>query len=189
MKNLLLLFLIGFSLVFTSCDKEKDPIYQAVHEAETKDSISLYGEWTLISGKLYVENTETGENLVYDHFDATKTTSSLRYSGPMYDFENIEIYVTSWTFIQPINSVAQGEFWLNGDDSDPYGLTIVGDMWTIVEHSSGGTSKLGGSARPIEAVIIDYDSGIVEFTVQDAYESIDGYNCNTFSKLRFQKVI
>ena len=190
MRQFILLVLLGFSLAFTSCDKKEDPIYQAVEEVKS-DTLSLYGEWILVSGKLYVENLETGENTVYDHFDASKTTSSLRYSGVLYEFERLEVDVTTWTFIQPINSIAQGEFWLNGDDINPYGLNIVGNMWTITEHASTTSSsdmKLGGSSRPITAVIIDYKSKIVEFTVQDAYESIDGYNCNTFSKLRFQKV-
>jgi hypothetical protein len=100
MKKFLLIFLIA-SLVFTSCTKEEiKPINQRLEDAGTnEEGILIYGEWKLLSGKMYVHNLETNQNTVYDHFDATKTTSSLRYGGSQFEFDTIIKDSTTWTFI------------------------------------------------------------------------------------------
>ena len=190
MKNLIYI-LLAFSLVFTSCKKESlTPINDEVVEAGTlEEGILLYGEWKLVSGKMYIENMETGEKVVYDHFGPNKTTSSLRYSGAELEFETIEQDVTTWTFIAPPNYTGYGEFWIDNDSIQPYGLYILDDNWSVVEHPTATTStmQLGGSSRPLSAVVADYGNETVVFTVQEAYESIDGYNSNYYSELTFQK--
>ncbi len=190
MKKFLLIFLIA-SLVFTSCTKEEiKPINQRLEDAGTnEEGILIYGEWKLLSGKMYVHNLETNQNTVYDHFDATKTTSSLRYGGSQFEFDTIIKDSTTWTFIAPPNWQGYGEFWLDNDSIQPYGFYVLDDFWSIVEHPTATTSttQLGGSSRPLAAVVSSYSNQTVEFTVQEAYESIGGYNCKYYSILTFQK--
>ena len=190
MKKFLFLFLVA-SLLFTSCKKEDiTPINQEIEEVGTiEEGILIYGEWKLLSGKMYVHNLETNQNTVYDHFDVNKTTSSLRYSGSQFEFETIRKDSTTWTFIAPPNWQGYGEFWLDNDSIQPYGFYVLDNFWSIVEHPTAttSTSQLGGSSRPITAVVTSYSNQTVEFTVQEVYESIDGYNCKYYSILTFQK--
>lgn len=188
MKKLFFI-LITLSFITTSCKKEViEPNQNEV--VPTEEGILLYGEWKLVSGKMFIENMETGEKTVYDHFSSTKPTSSLRYSGAEFEFETIEQNVTTWEFIAPIGYQGYGQFILDGDTLQPYGLYILEDNWSIVENPTAttGTTQLGGSSRPIQAVVSNYDSNQVAFTVQEAYESIDGYNCNYYSELTFEKL-
>ena len=186
--NKLIVVLVSFLLVFTSCKKEDIKPNDQV-EVIGEEGIVLYGEWKLLDGKMYVENMETGAHTVYDHFDPTKTTSSLRYEGAQFEFETIEQGVTTWEFIAPPNWEGYGEFRLDNDSIQPYGLFIMGGDWSIVEDptATAATMQLGGSSRPITAVVESYANNIVVFTVQEAYTSINGYNCNYHSELRFQK--
>lgn len=188
MKKLFYL-IFASAILLTSCQKDEVlPVNQEVEPTET--GILLYGEWKLLDGKMYVENLETGQKTVYNHFDSTKTISSLRYSGSQFEFETIEKNTTTWKFIQPQNSWnGYGEFWLNNDSIQPYGLYIIDEYWSVVEHPTATTSttQLGGGSRPIQAYVEDYSSNIVIFTVQESYESINGYNCRYYSELKFQK--
>lgn len=189
MKNLFYI-LIASTFLFTSCKKEEIKPINEVEQVEIEEGILLYGEWKLLDGKMYIENMETGEKTVYDHFSPTKPTSSLRYSGSQFEFETIEAGVTTWKFIAPQGSWnGYGEFWLDNDSIQPYGLYIMDEYWSVVEHptATATTMQLGGSSRPISAVVESYNDNIVVFTVQEAYESIGGYNCNYYSTLRFQK--
>lgn len=189
MKKFLFLFLIA-SLTLTSCKKEEIvPINQVEETGTIEEGILIYGEWKLVSGKMYVHNLTTYENVVYDHFGPNKPTSSLRYSGSQFEFETIEQNVTTWTFIAPPNWQGYGEFWLDNDSAQPYGFYVLDDFWSIVEHptATASTTQLGGSSRPLTAVVTSYTNQTVEFTVQEAYESIDGYNCKYYSVLTFQK--
>ena len=186
MKKLIFLFL-SLNLFLTSCQKEE--VLPTNQEVVTEEGILLYGEWKLVSGKMYVHNLETYENVVYNHFDAVKTTSSLRYDGSLFEFETIKKDSTTWTFIAPPNYQGYGEFWLDNDSIQPYGLYVLDNNWSIVEHptATASTTQLGGSSRPLTAVVTSYSNQTVEFTVQEAYESIDGYNCKYYSVLTFQK--
>jgi len=185
--------LIAISLTFVSCKKEViEPINNEVEETSKVDEeIRIYGKWVLIDAIMYVENLETHEKTSYNHFDANKTTSSLRYSGSMYEFENIEQGVTTWSFYQPNYVPGYGEFVLNSDTLNPMGFYVTKSNWTIVEHPQATNiddMQLGGSSRPIEADIYDYGQEIVEFYVQITYENIDGYNCKYFTELKMQKI-
>jgi len=180
-----LLFVLALALTFTSCQKEDiQPNVEVVEVEET--GIDLYGEWKLLDGQMFIENMDTGVNSVYDHFSPTKPTSSLRYEGAQFEFETIEAGVTTWEFIAAPNLGAYGEFILNGDTNEPYGLNITNSHWTVMEHATGA-SQLGGSSRPISAEVESYDDNIVVFLVQEGSTSIGGYNCMYYSKLRFQK--
>ena len=190
MKKLIYILILA-SLTFTSCTKEEyKPLNQEIEEAATiEEGIVLYGKWVLVSGKMYIENMETHEQIVYDHFSPTKTTSSLRYGGAQLEFETIEQNVTTWEFIAPPSWNGYGEFILDGDTLNPYGLYVMGESWSIVETptATASTMQLGGTSRPISAVVSNYGSNQVTFTVQEAYESIDAYNCNYYSELIFEK--
>ena len=191
MKALFYIF-ISLNIVFTSCKKEeglKTNDEQIEELGTIEEGILLYGEWKLVSGKMYIENMETGERTVYDHFGPNKSTSSLRYSGAQFEIEMIEQNVTTWEFIAPPNWQGYGEFILDGDTLQPYGLYILESNWSIVENptATASTMQLGGSSRPLQAVVTDYNTQQVAFTIQEAYESIDGYNCNYYSELIFQK--
>ncbi len=188
MKKFLFIFL-ATSLFLTSCKKEEiKPINQTV-EAPTEEGIVIYGKWKLLSGKIYIHNLETNQNTVYDHFDATKTTSSLRYSGSEFEFETIIKDSTTWAFIAPPNYQGYGEFWLDNDSIQPYGFYVLDDFWSIIEHptATASTTQLGGSSRPLTAVVKSYSNKTVEFKVEEVYESINGYNCRYYSVLTFQK--
>jgi hypothetical protein len=189
MKILIYILLLA-SVAFTSCTKESfEPIEPVEEAAVIEEGILIYGEWKLVSGKMYIENMETGEKTVYDHFSPTKTTSSLRYGGAQLEFETIEQNVTTWEFCAPPNWTGYGEFILDGDTINPYGLYVLDANWSVVEHptATAATMQLGGSARPLLATVTDYDSNQVAFVVQEAYESIGGYNCNYYSELIFKK--
>lgn len=190
MKKLVLV-LVSFAILTFSCKKDEFEDLNQTKTEEVERGIELYGTWRLISGKMYIENMETGEKIVYNHFDSNKQTSSLRYSGSMYEFETIKANETKWTFIAPPENSHYGEFWLDNDSIEPYGLYILDQFWSIVEHPTADSAtemQLGGSSRPISAVVEDYDHNIVLFRVQEAYESIDGFNSNYYSELRFKKI-
>lgn len=191
MKNLFYI-LIATTFLFTSCKKEDiTPINQeVVQEQPTEEGILLYGEWKLLDGKMFVENIETNQKVVYDHFDSTKTVSSLRYFGSQFEIETIEKGITTWKFIAPEGSWnGYGEFWLDNDSIQPYGLYMMNNNWSIIEHptATASTMQMGGSSRPLQAYVESYTNNIVVFKVQEAYVSINGYNCKYYSELRFQK--
>lgn len=193
MKNLALYLIVILGISLTSCTKEEFiPLEEEVEqETQIDEEISLSGKWLLRSGKMYMENIETHEKVVYDHFDANKRASSLRFSGSLYEFEDIYVDSTTWSFHLPASVPGYGEFILDDDTIQPYGLNITASNWTVIEHptvTSAAGMQLGGSARPIRAFIEDYGSNTVVFYVQEAYESIDGWNYKYFSELTFEKI-
>jgi hypothetical protein len=189
-----LLILIILSVTFTiSCKKQEiEPTYPVNHKPQKEvntQGVRIYGEWLLIGGTMYVDNLETGEKVKYQHFDNNKTTSSLRYGGSLYEFENIEINKTTWSFYEPSGGLGVGEFVLNNDTSMLFGFNVTRNNWTIIEHPESGMDdlQLGGSARPISAYVEDFDEEICIFTVQETYENIKGYNSKYISELKFKK--
>ncbi len=184
--------LLMFMFFFVSCEKETiEPVQTEEVSVTPVEEIRIYGKWLLLDAKMYVENIETHQKTVYNHFDVNKTVSSLRYSGSIYEIEDIEQNVTTWEFHQPLNIPGNGEFILNSDTIQPYGFYVTKSNWTIVEHPlafmNGGT-QIGGSSRPIDALILDYDENVVNFYIQMTYESIDGYNSKYFNELTMIKI-
>lgn len=192
MKKLSLIFGLLVLVFLSSCTKEDvKPANEEINEAGlVNEEIRIYGKWLLLDATMYIENLETGQKTSYSHFDATKTVSSLRYDGPLFDFEVIEQNVTTWSFYQPPYVPGFGEFVLNGDTLNPMGFYVTKSEWSIVEHPTANASnmQLGGSSRPIEAYIEDYSNEIVNFYVQISYESINGYNCKYFTEMRMKKI-
>ena len=192
MNEVSILYII-VALIFCSCNKEDSNLVEtekvAVADSSDKQIIPVWGKWILRSGKLYMENLETKQKFVYDHFDSTKTTSSLRYSGAMFDIEVIQKDFTTWSFYSG-NGGDYGTFILNDSTQNLYALNITQSNWTIIEHPTAtvATMQMGGSARPISAYIDDYDNNLVKFYIQEVYESIDGYNVKYFNELVFQKI-
>lgn len=189
MKNLILFLSLSLTILFTSCQKEE---FNTLDETNRKELIEngtieqgilIYGDWKLLSGQMFIENLETGSKSVYDHFSPIKPVSSLRYSGSQFEIETIEQNVTIWTFTET------AEFWLDNDSIQPYGFQVMGPHFSIIEHplATASTMQLGGSSRPFITVVEDYTNQIVVFTIQEAYENINGYNCSYYSELRFQK--
>ena len=192
MKKFIYLFLLSFGLFLTSCEKE--PLEEEKTEIIdiTNDTISLYGKYRLISGKMYVTNLVTNDRKVYDHFGPGKNTSSLRHSGTQYPIEEIIRGVTTWEITPPPNVPGHGEFILNDDHTNPYGFNVTRHNWTIVAHPLTGepniTQKIGGSARPLEGYLLNKVDSTVVFTLQQGYENIDGYNSTYLSELTFKMI-
>jgi len=187
MKKLLVLLGLFLFINLTSCQKKIiTPNVEPIVQVENVDStISVFGEWLLVDGKMYIDNLDTGEKTVYGHFDNNKTVSSLRYEGVVFDFERIVKDSTTWTFIAPPTIPNTGEFWLNNDSIQPYGFYLTTSNMTIVENGFG-PQKLGGSSRPISAYLNGTDNQ-ANFYVQETYGSIDGNNVKYFSELTFEK--
>tara|TARA_R100001015_G_C4634558_1_gene201276 strand:- start:244 stop:825 length:582 start_codon:yes stop_codon:yes gene_type:complete len=193
MKRLFYLFFTIFILFFTSCEKE--PLFEEPQEqfgVPEEDTLSLYGKYLLLSGKMYVTNLETNQKTVYNHFDSVKTTSTLRYFGSIYNIEEIEQNVTTWEFKAPPFIPGTGEFILNNDTLDPYGFKVTNYNWTITEHpltnTSGITQKIGGSARPIYGYLLNKADSTVMFRLHEEYQAINGQNCKYVSELKFKKI-
>ena len=192
MKKFIYLLLLYFGLFLTSCEKE--PLEEETIEVTdiSNDTISVYGKYRLISGKMYITNLVTNDRKVYNHFSPGKNTSSLRYSGTQYPIEEIIKDVTTWEITPPPNVPGHGEFILNDDYVNPYGFYVIRHNWTIVEHPLTGTSditqKMGGSAKPLEGYLLSNTDSTVVFTLQQAYENIDGYNSTYLSELTFKMI-
>ena len=196
MKRLFYLFFAFLFIFFTSCEKEEleDENIEVVdpYAISEEDTISIYGKFLLLSGKMYVTNLETNEKKVYNHFDAVKTTSSLRYSGSQYEIEDLTQNITTWEITPPPYVPGNGEFILNNDSLNPYGFHVTKSNWTIVEHSLTGnygiTQKMGGSSRPLYGYLLDKADSTVVFRLHEGYENIGGYNCRYVSELVFKKL-
>lgn len=183
MKNFIFILLL---LTLFSCKKDVTP--QTSQPVKIEEVISLWGEWKLLSGDMYMQNMETGEKIKYSHFGPSRTISSLRYDGSLFDIDNIEQNVTLWSFYTPLNNSTLGTFALNGNIVDLYGLSVIGNNWSIIENPDGKISHMGGSARPISATIDDYSKKIVKFRVGEMVTTINNYNWTYFSELKFQKI-
>lgn len=199
MRNLLL-FLFALSLF--SCEKEPEvynDIFAEIPESEYQWSL-YYGkdpvidgeplpnqvEWLLVDATMYMDNLETGYKQKYKHFGPNRTTSSLRYSGAEYEIEIIELGVTTWEF--RITGEMQREFILNHDTIEPYGFQETTSYRSIIEHPTTTNQQMGGSARPIVVYTNDYDEGLIDVRIQEAYEGINKYNWNYFTVLTFKLI-
>ena len=100
MKTILkILFLL---LIISGCEKE--PLLPPCGPTQYNDDVTTHvetnlldGEWEVISGTMYMENLDTGEEEEIFIF-SNGPTGSLRYDGSMYDFETLVRNQTTWTF-------------------------------------------------------------------------------------------
>jgi hypothetical protein len=185
-----IIYLIVFLFVLISCKKEEIKPNVVTPTEEVPQEIRLYGKWLLVGGSLYLENLETHEKTKYDHFGPGKTTSSLDLDGSDLEIEDIELDVTTWAFYQPYTVPGYGEFVLNNDTIQPYGFYVTKHNWSIVEHpqSTQSNMQLGGSSRPISAVICNMADTTVYFYIQEEYTSINNMNYRYISELKFKKI-
>lgn len=188
MKNLLFLFFITL-LTFSSC--EKDELVEDVPvEEPVAETIPLAGDWLLVDGTMYLTNIETNEKTRYSHFGPGKTVSSLRLEGSLYEIEELKQNETVWSFRNAKESGGYGQFFIDYDSIQPYGLNISQNYWTIIESptATASTTQMDGSARPFTAIIDDYASKTIIIDIQMAYTSFGGYNYQYQSKLKFRKL-
>ena len=194
MKIIKLILLI---LIFTSCEKYNfEPQNVNITETNTHPNhihndncFTIGGKWVLLDAEMHVTNLETSELWVEKQFGSSGNVGSLRYNEPLYDFEVLEKGKTEWFFKPPTTIPGVGEFILNNDTINVYGLNVTSSNYTIIENPislSVGDLLLGGSSRNITP----YFSGKcnrMEVIVQEVYENINGYNYYYYSILKFKK--
>jgi hypothetical protein len=193
MKKLVIILTALISLTLFSCRKEivepdLGPNRVAYPDFEEQYSIDNK-TYVLIGGKLYMENVETGEKVVYDHFGDGKNVSGMRAGNYEYEIEKLELYETTWGFYSPDRL----EFRLNGDSLDPYEIQETSFSKSIIEHSQASvdgpiTIKMGGSAKPFTMGVIDKENEIIRIYINEAYIDMDGEQWTYFNELDFQLV-
>jgi len=189
MKKLLKLLCV---ILLVSCEKEPLTLPCENTYPTTQNPVPYVDDyfiddcWLLVDGEMYLENLETDEIEMTNHFTISDS-SSLRYDSSMYEFEDLVKNVTTWCFYLPDNIPGMGHFTLDGDTLQPYGLSVTHNNITITEPLVGSYLLLGGSGRPILYEILDFENKIIMIHVQESYENINGYNCRYYSKLKFKK--
>ena len=176
-------------IILISCKKE---IVTPVTEPAPQelDSLSMNGEFILISGKMYMESLEDGSKIAYNHFDSIKSRSSLRYSGSIIPLETIIKDTTTWSFYFPKKIPNVGKFVLNEDTLNPMGLNVTTNYISIIESPDAinGNSQLNGSARPLQITLFDAKLKLIKIYVQEQYMSIGNSNYRAFNELVFKKI-
>lgn len=189
MKKLIKLFVVLLTL--TSCKKENFQIDCTNTYPTTQDTTTfipvgeLEGVWILKDAVRYMTNLDFNTTDSLFLFNNT-TTNSLRYGGSYYEFEDITLNQTTWSFKYPENTPGIGLFFLDGDSITPYGLNVTTNNITVLENMIG-PQQMGGSARPINYKMINPHNTLVSIEVQHSYENIDGYNSYYYTKLKFKK--
>ena len=189
MKNLYLILLVLF---LGSCEKEI--IYPSdqypINKTNKKlgKTIDYWGEFIIIDAVMYIENKETQEKFVFNHFGPNKTHSSLRWGGSLFEIEEIIKDSTTYSFWKPFKFPGYGKFVFNGDTSKHYAVNYIGFNNSIIEDPVRPQSLLAGSARPFSGQTINYDEKTVAIQIQEMEGSIDGYNCRYWTQLTLRKV-
>jgi len=190
MKRFLFLFL--FVIGLASCQKEviypTDELPANVPSANAFNGISMWGEFLITDGVMYVDNHETGVKTVYNHFGVGKDTSSLRWGGGQFEIETIVRNKTTYSFYKPLNFPGYGKFVLNGDTSKHYALYLIGRNSTIIEDPVNPQNLLGGSSRPFSGQTISITDSTVAIQIQEVEGSINGYNCHYWTQLTLKKI-
>ena len=106
----------------------------------------------------------------------------------MFDIESIVKDSTLWAFYKPAGNSCFGKFVLNGDTNRYYMVYYMGQYTTIVEDPNHGQQNLGGSARPFNGVTSNLQDSMISISLEQVEGVINGYNCNYFSVLTFQKI-
>jgi hypothetical protein len=154
------------------------------------DSLNLNGLFILVSGKMYIDNIENGDKLVYNHFDSIKSRSSLSFYGPTIPLENLIKDTTTWSFYFPSVVPNIGRFVLNMDTLHPMGLNVTRRNLTIIESPDAMISgtQLNGSARPIQIILFDVKKKLIKIYIQEQYFNLNGYNYKSFNELIFKQI-
>ena len=191
--------LIILFLIFTSCEKYEFEPQDIVETNDTNihvqtnnnnnNCFTIRGKWVLLDAEMHVTNLETDEFWVEKQFGSSGNVGSLRYNEPLYDFEVLKKGKTEWFFKPPTTIPGVGEFILNGDTINVYGLSVTNSNYTIIEHPLSLSVEdllLGGSSRNIIPVFKN-NCNRMEVRVQEVYENIDGFNYYYYSILKFKK--
>lgn len=169
MKNIILILAIAIGL--TSCKKE--PIYPTdqlpanVPHINTATGVNPWGKFLITDAVMYVENITTGTKTVYNHFSPTKSRSSLRIDGSLFDIETIIKDTTTYSFWKPTSYPGTGKFVLNDDTTKFYRVNYIGTYTTIIEDPTHGQQNMGGSARPFSGQTISTANQTVGITIQE----------------------
>jgi hypothetical protein len=197
MKRLAIILTAFISLTLFSCKKEYvEPdlgpnrvcYYDVV---DTTEGYTIDNKtYVLIDAKLYMENVETGEKVVYDHFGDGENVSGMKAGKYDYEIEKLEQFETTWGFYSPDRL----ELYLNGDTLDPYEIEQNSFSNRIIEHSEASTNgpvtvKMNGSAKPFTMGVIDKANGVIRIYINEAYITIDNEQWTYFNELDFQEVI
>lgn len=187
-----ILSIIVFVLFLGSCQKEliypsdEYPIKKTSNVI--KPSITIWGEFIVIDAIMYVENHETHEKFVFNHFSSDKSHSSLRWGGSIFNIEEIVKDSTTYSFYRPIGFPGYGKFILNNDTSQHYAVYYVGDNKSIIEDPIRPQSLIGGSSRPFSGQTDIYKDSIIAIQIQETEGSINGYNCKYWTQLKLKKI-
>jgi len=183
---ILLLFLI------VSCEKE--PIYPTdelpanTPSLDAFTGISMWGEFIIIDAVMYLDNHETGQKLVYNHFGPNKNISSLRLGPPIREIETIIKNQTSFSFYRPIGSSRYGDFVLNLDTTKNYEIIYMGPHTTIIEPRVNSQGLLHGSGVPFSGQTISIADSTVSIQLMEVQGSLNGYNIRYWTQLRLKKI-
>jgi len=192
MKRLAFILPILLTLSLFSCKKEEvEPdlgINRVAYPTEFATGYEIDNKtFRLISGKMYMENMETGNKVVYDHFDENQTISSMNYGGIELEIEKLEVNVTTWGFY----STDRLEFRVNGDSIDVYECTQNSFGMSIIDHgqsSNNGpiTHKLNGSSKPFRIEHVGND--VIQVYINESYVTINNEQYSYFNELYFELV-
>jgi hypothetical protein len=164
------IFLASIILLSFSCKKEV--IEKPNNTIVTNDTIYNFMDidWTLASGRLYVQNLDNGSKTLYDHFGSGQNQSSLDpFNSSAVPFDDIVKGVTTWRFTTT-------DFILNS--SNFYNFTHSGDVISVIGLENG-------SSRPL--TIININNTTMTVKLNEDYLSSGGVNYKIFTTLTFVK--
>jgi hypothetical protein len=193
MKKLIIniILIIAIAILLASCKKE--PIVYPSEQLVTVppynagSCIQRWGKFLLIDAVMYMDNYDTGEKKVYQHFGVGKTHSSLRWGGSIFAIEDIVKDSTTYSFWKPLKYPGTGRFVLNGDTTKYYLVNYMGMNNSIIEDPLHGQQNLGGSARPYSGQTKSYSDSTIYMEIEEMIEGIQGYNCRYFTLLTLKK--
>jgi len=196
MKNsfIRLLFLGAIFTIVSLGSCRKEVIYPTnqlpacVPKSSNFDGIGRWGKFVVIDAVMYVEDHETGEKRVYNHFSATKSKSSLRWDGSIFEIEDIEKNKTSYSFWAPVSVPGLGKFVLNDDTTKFYAVQYTGSYSSIIDEPTHGQRNLGGSTRPYSGQTISKVDKTIAIEIQEMEGSINGHNCRYWTQLTLKKI-
>jgi hypothetical protein len=170
MKKYFLLLLCAF--LFSCQDSE------SVENQEELDSINniIYPvegiDWVLTHGYIYIDNLDSQEKDVYEHFGANKYKSSTSiFDSSFVLMDSLHKDVTNWKF-------NNGTFSLNDNHIFDYEYNSFSNTY-IPYGLNGGTS------RPIQVITVT--DNILVVRVAERYNSYNNTNYNYWSILTFIK--
>lgn len=191
--NINLLILGLFAMISLSSCRKK-PIYPTDQlpanvpaGIDTTNSIGGWGKFLVIDAVMYVDDKQTGQHFVYNHFGTGKDTSSMRWGGAIYDIETIIKNQTTYSFWKP--SGFDGKFVLNNDTTKYYLVHYMGSNRSIIEDPNHGQLNMGGSARPFSGQTLNKANQTVVLQIQEM-EGTDnnGHEIHYWTQLTLKKI-